>query len=116
MAFYETVFVTRPDLTKSDITKLTDEFTALIEQNGGKIVKNEYWGLRSLAYRIKKTNKGHYVLLGIDAPADAVKELNRILGINENIVRNLTVRVDAIETKPSAILNSDRDDGDYEAA
>lgn len=113
MAFYEVVFVTRPDMTKADINALTDELSAVVTQGGGKVVKTEYWGLRNLAYRIKKNNKGHYALLGIEAPADAVKELSRILGINESVVRSLTVKVDAIDSKPSAILNTDRDEGDF---
>ena len=82
--------------------------TSLIEQGGGKVVKNEYWGLKSLAYKINKSRKGHYVMLAIDAPAAAVKEMERNLRINEDVIRNLTVRVDEIEEGPSAMLQQSR--------
>ncbi len=110
MPCYESVFVTRPDLSKAEVEKLTEECTATIAAGGGKVEKTEYWGLRSLAYKINKNSKGHYVLLGIDAPADAVKEMERTIRINENVVRNLTIRVDEIDSKPSAILRSNEDE------
>jgi len=111
MSLYESTFVVRQDVSRSDVNKLVDDFSNIITQNGGKIVKHEYWGLRNLAYKIKKNRKGHYVMLGIDAPYDAVKELERNLGLNEDVIRTLTVRVDAIEEGPSAMLQkSGRDD------
>lgn len=108
MPLYESTFIARQDLSKQDVTKLADGFTALIEQGGGKVVKNEYWGLRSLAYKINKSRKGHYVMLAIDAPPAAVKEMERNLRHNEDVVRVLTVRVDAIEEGPSAMLQQSR--------
>jgi small subunit ribosomal protein S6 len=106
MPLYESTFIARQDLSRADVTRLTDTLTGIIENNGGKIVKNEYWGLRSLAYRIKKNRKGHYTLLGLDAPFEAVKEMQRNIGINEEILRAMTVRVDELDSNPSPIMNS----------
>lgn len=108
MPLYESTFIARQDLSKQDITRLTDTFGAFIEQGGGKVVKNEYWGLRSLAYKINKSRKGHYVMLAIDAPATAVKEMERNLRISEEVIRTLTIRVDAHEEGPSAMLQQSR--------
>lgn len=110
MPFYETTFIVRQDLGKPDVTKLAESLTAVIEQGGGKVVKSEYWGLRSLAYKVGKNRKGHYNMLGLDAPAAAVKEMERQLGINEDVIRALTVRVDALEEGPSAMMQTRRDD------
>lgn len=108
MAQYENTFITRQDMSKQDVTKLADDFSTIITKNGGKVVKNEYWGLRNLAYKINKSRKGHYVMLGLDAPAAAVKELERNLGINEDVIRSLTVRVEALEEGPSVMMNSNK--------
>jgi small subunit ribosomal protein S6 len=110
MALYESVFVARQDLSKQDITRLAETFTKIVTDHGGKVVKNEYWGLRSLAYPINKNKKGHYTLLGLDAPAEALNELTRNLGITEEVIRHMTVRVDAIEEGPSAIIRGRGDD------
>jgi small subunit ribosomal protein S6 len=111
MPLYESTFVVRQDVSRADVTKLVDTFSDIITNNGGKVVKNEYWGLRNLAYRIKKNRKGHYVMLALDAPFEAVKELERNMGIHEDVIRTLTVRVDAIEEGPSAMLQkSGRDE------
>lgn len=104
MPFYESTFITRQDMSRQDITKLTESVGAIINQGGGKVVKDEYWGLRSLAYKIQKSRRGHYVMLGIDAPAPAVKEMERNLRHNEDVVRLLTIRVDALEEGPSAMM------------
>jgi small subunit ribosomal protein S6 len=104
MPLYESTFVTRQDISRPDVNKLVDSFTAIIKQHGGNVVKHEYWGLRNLAYKIKKNRKGHYVMLALDAPHEAVKELERNMRINEDVIRNLTVHVDAIEEGPSAML------------
>lgn len=104
MAFYECTFVVRPDMGKADVTKLTDSLAKIITDNGGSIVKNEYWGLRTLAYKINKLGKGHYTMLGLDSPAAALKELERQIGINEDIIRHLTVRVDTLDASPSVML------------
>jgi small subunit ribosomal protein S6 len=113
MSFYESTFVTRQDVSRTDVNKLVDTFAEIIRNAGGKIVKHEYWGLRNLAYRIKKNRKGHYVMLAIDAPHAAIKELERNMGLHEDIIRHLTVHVDSIEEGPSPMMQkSGRDDED----
>lgn len=104
MALYEATFIARRDISAQDVTKLTDQFSSIVTSNGGKVVKSEYWGLRNMAYKVKKNKKGHYVMLGLDAPAAAVKELERNLHLNEDVIRNLTIRVEEIEQGPSAPL------------
>lgn len=104
MPFYESTFITRQDMSRQDITKLTESVGAIIAQGGGKVVKDEYWGLRNLAYKIQKSRRGHYVMLAIDAPAPAVKEMERNLRHNEDVVRLLTIRVDALEEGASAMM------------
>lgn len=108
MPLYESTFITRQDLSRQDISKLTESLSSIVEQGGGRVVRNEYWGLRSLSYRIRKNRKGHYAMLSIDAPATAVKEMQRNIGINEDIVRCLTIRVDALEEGPSAMMQQSR--------
>ena len=117
MALYENVFIARQDVPTTQVEALTKQFTDLVVAQGGTVPKNEYWGLRSLSFRIKKNRKGHYTLLNIDAPSAAVKELERTMSINEDIIRYLTVRVDELEEAPSAIMirsaeKSDRPGGD----
>ena len=112
MAFYESVYIARQDLSAQQVEGLTETMTAVITDNGGKVEKTEQWGLRSIAYRIKKNRKGHYTQLTIDAPSAAVAELERQLGLNEDVLRSLTVSIEAIDMEPSAILASrgSRDD------
>jgi small subunit ribosomal protein S6 len=117
MALYENVFIARQDVSGAQVETLTDGFAAIITENGGQVGKREYWGLRNLSYRMKKNRKGHYVLLNIDAPPAAVKEMERTMRINEDIVRFMSIRVDALEEGPSAFMQSrgsrdDRDRGD----
>jgi small subunit ribosomal protein S6 len=94
------------------VEALTTQFSELVTAQGGTVSKKEYWGLRSLAFRIKKNRKGHYTLLNIDAPAAAVKELERTMSINEDIIRFLTVRVDALEEGPSAVMQRSSEKSD----
>ncbi len=111
MAYYENVFIARQDISAVQVEDLTESFTKVINDNSGKIVKTESWGLRTLAYRIKKNRKGHYVMLNIDAPAGAIHEMERQMRINEDILRYLTIKIDAIEEGPSVMMNSrSRDD------
>lgn len=111
MSLYESTFVARQDISRADVNKLVETFSEIVKLNGGTVVKHEYWGLRNLAYKIKKNRKGHFVMLALDAPYDAVKELERNIRIHEDIIRNLTVRVDAIEEGPSVMLQkSSRDE------
>ena len=117
MALYENVFIARQDVPTTQVEALTTQFSELVTGLGGTVSKKEYWGLRSLTYRIKKNRKGHYTLLNIDAPPAAVKELERTMSINEDIIRFLTVRVDELEEGPSAIMvrsaeKADRPGGD----
>ena len=111
MALYEHVFLARQDVSSQQVDTLVDQFKSVIEGNGGAVKKVENWGLRSLAYRIRKNRKAHYRLLNIDAPAPAVAEMERQMRINEDILRFMTVRVDELEEGPSAMLQKrDRDD------
>jgi small subunit ribosomal protein S6 len=112
MALYEHIIIVRQDVPATQVETLAEELSAIITENGGSVEKVEQWGLRSLAYRIKKNRKGHYVLMNIDAPSAAVVEMERIERINEDIIRILTVRVEELEEGPSAMLRTrdDRDD------
>jgi len=106
MPLYESVFVARQDISAQQVDGLTETLSALVKDNGGEVGKTEYWGLRNLAYRIKKNRKGHYVLMNLEAPAEAVEELERNMRINEDVVRYLTIRVDALEDGPSAMMQA----------
>ena len=110
MPLYEHVFLARQDLAQAQVDALAENATKIIEDNGGKVVKTETWGLRSLAYRIAKNRKGHYVMLDFDAPPPVVAELERQTQINEDIIRYMTVKVDGLEEGPSVMMRkSDRD-------
>ena len=104
MALYEHVFLARQDLAQAQVDALAETATKIIEDNNGKVTKTETWGLRSLAYKIAKNRKAHYVMLEIDAPTGVVAELERQLNINEDIIRFMTVRVDELENGPSAMM------------
>lgn len=106
MAFYECTFIARQDIPAQDVHKLADRFMETLSGLGAKIIKKEYWGLRSLAYVIKKNKKGHYVMLGVQAAAEAVKEFERTCKINEDILKYLVVRVDKIDEAPSAMMQA----------
>jgi small subunit ribosomal protein S6 len=111
MALYESVFIARQDISAAQVEALAQKITEIITAQGGKVTKNEYWGLKNLAYRIKKNRKGHYTLLNIDAPAAAIKEMERNMRIDEDVLRYLTVRVEELEEGPSAMLRSREDRG-----
>jgi small subunit ribosomal protein S6 len=102
MPFYEHVFVARADAAQSAVEGLIDELKEVVKTQGGDVTKAEYWGLRTLTYRIKKNRKGHYALLNIDAPAAAVQELDRRQRLNEDVIRALTIRVEELEEGPSS--------------
>ncbi len=111
MPYYENVFIARQDVSAVQVDGLIENFEKIITNAGGSIAKRENWGLRTMAYKIKKNRKGHYVLLNIDAPAPALHEMERQMRINEDILRYMTIRVDEHEVAPSAIMrNKDRDD------
>jgi small subunit ribosomal protein S6 len=101
MALYEHLLIARQDISAQQVDALATHLKTIVEGEGGKVEKQEYWGLRSLAYRIKKNRKGHYVLLNINSPARAVQELERQLKINEDVLRFLTVKVDQFEQSNS---------------
>jgi small subunit ribosomal protein S6 len=106
------VLIARNDVTQQQVDTIADGITEQLEGDGGAVKKREYWGLRSLAYRIKKNRKGHYMLLGLDAQPAFVTEMERQLRLNEDVLRFMTVRVVAIEEAPSAILSRRSDDRD----
>ena len=110
MPLYEHVYLARQDVTAQQVDELTTQYKGIIEQGGGKIAKAEYWGVKSLAYRIRKNRKAHFTLFNIDAPPGAVAELERQERLNEDILRYLTIRVDGHEEGPSAMMRkADRD-------
>lgn len=113
MALYEHVLIARQDISPQQAEQLNEDMKAIIEGLGGHIAKIEYWGLRNLTYRIKKNRKGHYSLMAIDAPAPAVKEMERQLSINEDVLRYMTVRVEELDLELSPVLaRRDRDRSD----
>ncbi|MFT5180274.1 MAG: small subunit ribosomal protein S6 [Alphaproteobacteria bacterium] len=103
MPFYEHVFIARQDISSAQVDGLVETFTGLVENDGGKIVNSEYWGLKNLAYRIKKNRKGHYVMLNIESPVAAINELERNERLHEDVLRYLTLRVDELEEGPSVM-------------
>ena len=105
MPFYEHVVIARQDISPQQAEALNETLKALIEDQGGHIGKIEYWGLRNLTYRVKKNRKGHYSLLAIDAPAPAVKDMERQLSINEDVIRYMTVRVEELDLELSPVLS-----------
>ena len=110
MPLYECVLIARNDVTQQQVETVADTIATQLEGEGGAVKKREYWGLRSLAYRIKKNRKGHYMLLGLDAMPASINEMERQLRINEDILRFMTVRIEAIDEAPSAILSRKSDD------
>ena len=112
MPFYETVFITRQDLSESQVKELAGEFENIIKKEGGKVTKTEQWGLRNLAYRINKSRKGHYTLIETDGPGSAIIELERNLRLHEDVMRFMTVKLDELSDGPSIILGGNRDDNE----
>lgn len=111
LPYYESVFIARQDVSTPQVETLADDLAKTIEDQGGRVTKREHWGLRNLTYRIRKNRKGHYVLFNIDAPPAAVHEMERQMRLNEDVLRYMTVRVEALEEGPSAIMLN-RDGGD----
>ncbi len=101
MAFYEHVFLTRQDVSGQRVDELVEQFKGVIAGGGGSIGKTEYWGLKNLSFRISKNRKAHFTLMNIDAPHDALNEMERQMRLSEDVIRFLTVRVDALEEEPS---------------
>lgn len=103
MPLYESTFITRQDISEQEVKKLTDSFVKLIEGFKGKVIRKEFWGLRQLSYIIKKNQKGYYFVLYIDTPSEAIDELTRKCKLNENIIRNLTIKIDDIPKEASEL-------------
>jgi small subunit ribosomal protein S6 len=111
MPLYEHIFMARQDVTPQQVEAMVDQYKGVIEQNGGSVDKTEMWGVKSLAYRIKKNRKAHFTLFNLDAPPAAVAEMERQMRINEDILRFMTIRVDALEAEPSVMMQKrDRDE------
>jgi len=110
MPLYEHVYIARQDISPQQVDALTEQFKGVIAGLGGSVGKTEYWGLKNFSYRIKRYRKGHYVLMNVDAPPDALKELERQERIHEDVLRYLTIRVESLETEPSAMMQRGRDD------
>ncbi len=106
MPCYESVFLARQDVSAQQVAAMTETFTNLVKEHGGEVPKNEYWGLRTLAYRIKKNRKAHYVLMNVEAPATALAELERNLKLNEDVIRYMSIRVDELEEGPSVMMRN----------
>src|SRR3954447_14554022 len=111
MPLYEHIFMARQDVTSQQVEAMIDQYKGVIEQNGGKVEKTEMWGIKSLAYRIKKNRKAHFTMFNLNAPAPAVAEMERQMRINEDILRFMTIKVDELETEPSVMMQKrDRDE------
>ncbi|MBJ6126655.1 30S ribosomal protein S6 [Microvirga splendida] len=128
MPLYEHIFMARQDVTPQQVEAMVDQYKGVIEQNGGSVDKTEMWGVKSLAYRIKKNRKAHFTMFNLNAPAPAVAEMERQMRINEDILRFMTIKVEELETEPSVMMQKrdrderkdrerrERDGGGFEAA
>jgi small subunit ribosomal protein S6 len=112
MTFYELTFIIRQDISSVDVDKIINEFTNIINENSGKVVKTEYWGIRPLAYEIANNKKGHYVFFGLEAAPSVIQEVERKMKLSENIIRFLTIKVDEITKEPSPILRGKYSDSE----
>jgi small subunit ribosomal protein S6 len=106
MSLYEHVFISRQDLSISQAEGLIEHFSTILSENGGKVLSQEYWGLKTMAYKINKNRKGHYVLLKSDSPPEAVEEMERLMRLHEDIMRVMTIKVNIHEDGPSAVMQS----------
>ena len=106
MALYEHVFISRQDLSNAQAEGLIEHFSAVLSDNEGKIIDQEYWGLKTMAYKINKNRKGHYAFLKSDAPSSAVQEMERLMRLHEDVMRVMTIRVDEHEEGPSVVIQA----------
>ena len=104
MRLYESVIIARQDVSTTQVETLINEFSAIIEKAGGSIHKKEFWGLRGLAYRIKKNRKGHYVMLNIETDSETLNEFERIMGLNEDVLRFMTIAIEEVDPEPSVMM------------
>ena len=112
MPLYEHVMIARQDLSNTQAESLIEHFGTVLADNGGKLLENEYWGVKTMAYKINKNRKGHYALLRTDAPAPAVQEMERLMRLHEDVMRVLTIKVDAHEEGPSVQMQKREERGD----
>ena len=112
MRLYESVFIARQDISSQQVETMADEFAGIITNAGGKIHKREYWGLRSLAYRIKKNRKGHYIMFNLETDGATLKEYERIMGLNEDVLRFLNIRIEEVDEAPSIIMQNKGERGE----
>ena len=106
MRLYESVFIARQDISATQVESMADEFAGIITSAGGSIQKREYWGLRSLAYRIKKNRKGHYIMFNMETDLETLREYERVMGLNEDVLRFLNIRIEKVEVGPSIIMQN----------
>ena len=106
MPLYESVFIARQDIPAQEVEALSERFQGIIAEQGGEVARREYWGLKNLAYRIKKNRKGHYTMFQMDAPAAAIQEMERNMRISEDVLRYMTVRIEAFDDEPSAMMQT----------
>jgi small subunit ribosomal protein S6 len=106
MRLYESVFIARQDISTTQVESMADEFAGIITNAGGTVHKREYWGLRSLAYRIKKNRKGHYIMFNLETDGPTLKEYERIMGLNEDVLRFLNIRIEEVDEAPSIIMQN----------
>ena len=112
MSFYEHVFIMRQDLSNTQAEALIEEFSSVLSENGGSVVDHEYWGVKTMAYKVNKNRKGHYAFLKTESPSDAVKEMERLMGLHEDVMRLLTIRVGGHEDGPSVQMQKREDRAD----
>lgn len=110
MALYETVFIARQDITPNQVEALANDYEKIVKDFEGSVAKREYWGLRTLAYEIEKNKKGHYVLFNFDVKSEAIAEMERQMGLNDDVIRFMTITVDEFEEGPSVVMASSKDD------
>lgn len=107
MPLYEITFIARPDIASGDVDNITESYANIVKDEGGKIIKHEYWGLRDLEYRINKNTRGHYSMIAIDSKPETLKEIERKMRLSSDVIRYLSVRYDEIDDKPSLMMQHD---------
>lgn len=112
MSFYEHVFIMRQDLSNTQAEALIEEFSNVLSENGGSVVEQEYWGVKTMAYKVNKNRKGHYAFLKTDAPSAAIQEMERLMRLHEDVMRVLTIKVDGHEEGPSVQMQKRDDRGE----
>ncbi len=109
MSLYECTFILRQDISATEVNKVTEFLCSIVKDNDGKVLKNEYWGLRSLAYPVKKNKKGHYVMLVIESEHEIILELQRKVKLSEDVIRNLIIKIESFDKKDSIMMSSAND-------